>query len=437
MVYNEFMDRKNILIDDSQSAASDIEKKNNRQKRRNRRRRRLIGILIFDLVLAVCAAGLLVRMDHQRAAFALVGDEDLTVNIGEEFRDPGAEPQGYRTSGAADTSKTGDYVIEYSLMGRKLTRTVHVVDPDRIVLGLKGSPVQMVKQGEPYIESGAFATDKEGGRLDESYISIEGDVDTSQPGDYEITYTVSENGALSSRTRIVRVLSEEDYGDSAEDVPVMMYHWVYTADDVPEDLYANWILDTDLDEQLRYLSENEYYYPSWRELRAWIDGEISLPDKCVVMTFDDGKKEFLKYGIPLLEKYKVPATSFMICWEDNDADRKLRKYASEYVDYESHSYAMHQAGNVPGYRGIIAGMTREEILEDLKHAETIVKSNDAFAYPYGDWTSTAVDALNEQGILCSFTTDYGRVYRGMDPQKLPRVRVLGDSGFETWRGSVR
>ncbi|MBQ3291226.1 MAG: polysaccharide deacetylase family protein [Mogibacterium sp.] len=310
-------------------------------------------------------------------------------------------------------------------------------EKDAIIIGIKGSPVQMVLQDEPYIENGAFAIDTEEGAIDESDIKIKGSVDTSKPGDYKIEYSVRKGWSKFEAERIVRVMTEKEYGKKAGNVPVLMYHWVYTKDDIPKELDGNWILDTDLDKQLAYLEENEFYYPGWKELRAWIDDEISLPEKCAVLTFDDGKKEFLKYGVPLLEKHHVPATSFMICWKDNSGAKKVKQYASPYVDFESHSFAMHQkVDNVPGHKGIMAAMTKEEIAEDLVKAKEIVGNNDAFAYPYGDYTDDMVDAVRDQGILCSFTTEYDRVRKGADPMKLPRIRVHGEASFDTWKNSV-
>jgi peptidoglycan/xylan/chitin deacetylase (PgdA/CDA1 family) len=216
-----------------------------------------------------------------------------------------------------------------------------------------------------------------------------------------------------------------------------MYNHVYSADDRPSNLTGNWILDTDLEEQVKFLSENGYYYPGWKELRAWIDGEISLPAKSIVVTFDGGKKDFLKHGAPLFEEYRIPVTVFMACWEKNAGAEKVVKYASSYIDFESHSYAMAQGGQSRGYRGIVADMSKDEIKEDLEKAHKIIGNNDAFSYPYGDVTNDCIEALQEQGILCAFITDYGRVRQGMDPYRLPRVRVLGDQSFESWRQSVR
>lgn len=307
--------------------------------------------------------------------------------------------------------------------------------PD-IVIGLKGSAVQLVLQGDPYIENGAFAIDRSSGAIPGEDIKIKGKVDTSKPGDYEITYKAGKGLSAKTAKRTVRVVTEEDYGAAAEDVPVMMYHWVYNENDVPEKLDANWLLDTDLDEQLTYLENEGFYYPGWKELRAWIDDEITLPAKSVVLTFDDGKEAFLKYGVPVLEKHQIPATSFMICWEKNKGAEKVRKYASEYIDYESHTYAMHQKSDNPNRKGIDINMTKEEIASDLAQAAAITGNNDAIAYPYGDYCDNFLDAAREQGIIVGFTTEYERVRKGADPMLLPRIRVLGNESLEYWKGTV-
>ena len=305
-----------------------------------------------------------------------------------------------------------------------------------IVIGLKGPAVQMVLQGEPYIENGAFAVDRNSGALQEGDIEVSGDVDTSKTGEYSVEYTAGSGDYAKTAVRTVKVLSEEDFGDKASNIPVMMYHWVYTEEDSPDDLDGNWILDTTLDEQLTFLEEEKFYYPGWKELRAWLDDKISLPAKCTILTFDDGREEFLKYGVPLLEKHKIPATSFMICWDNNGAEIKIPEYASPYLDFESHTYEMHQKSDDPEHKGIDAVMTKEEIAADLKKAADMIGNNDAIAYPYGDYTDDFIEAVREQGILCGFTVEYDRVRKGMDPLKLPRIRVLGDESFQIWKESI-
>ena len=49
-----------------------------------------------------------------------------------------------------------------------------------------------------------------------------------------------------------------------------MYHYVYTPDDLPKTINTNYILDSKLEEQLKYLKEQDFYFPSYQELSAYI-----------------------------------------------------------------------------------------------------------------------------------------------------------------------
>jgi len=405
-----------------------------RKKKLRARKRRLRRLVLLNVVLLAAVIGM-ISCIQLTSAPVLKGDPEMTIAKGTRFRDPGAKPAHATSEGEVDTEKEGDYTITYTNHGESVTRTVHVVDLDNIVLGIKGPETQLVREGDPYIEGGAFAISHKSGPLTDEVIDISGDVDTSKPGDYTVTYTLDIGGMTKQKERTVRVLPAKKFKE-IDRVPVMMYHWIYNKDEVPENLDGNWILDTDLEEQLKYLKQNDFYFPSWTELRAWIDGDISLPEKSAVLTFDDGTIAFLENGTKLFEKYKIPITSFMICWDDNDAEYKVSTFASEYIDFESHTYAMHQKNTDGIHRGIMITKTKKQLLKDLKKARKVIGNNDALAYPYGEYSDTIVDAVRESGILVAFTTEYDRVQQGMDPYELPRIRVIGDASFETWKDSI-
>ncbi len=62
---------------------------------------------------------------------------------------------------------------------------------------------------------------------------------------------------------------------------------------------------------MKYLSENNYYFPTWDEVASFIDGKQVLPEKSVVITIDDGQSSVFEYAYPILEKYNVKATAIM------------------------------------------------------------------------------------------------------------------------------
>lgn len=193
-------------------------------------------------------------------------------------------------------------------------------------------------------------------------------------------------------------------------------------------------MDSKLEKQLAWLKENAYYFPSFTELRAYLDGKISLPAKSIILTFDDADPGFLKYGRALLEKYQVPATTFII--GVFDAENQIKANPSRYLSYESHSYDMHKGGGNIGHGGIISALSQEEIQTDLSKRIDILKSRNAFAYPFGDVTESAVQAIRNLNILCSFTTSYGKVKVGDNPARLSRVRVLGENSLEGFIWSI-
>lgn len=307
-------------------------------------------------------------------------------------------------------------------------------DPGDIIIGVNGDDETYVLQGEGYVEGGAHASSQSAGVLTPN-IKVSGNVDTGTAGDYTVTYKASDdNGHTATAKRTVHVVESMD--TMQDGVPVLMYHYVYSADNPPSDLNGNYILDTDLDEQMQYLEDNNFYYPSFPEVQAFLKGEHSLPANSVVLTFDDGEEGFLSLGVPLAEKHGIPVTSFMICSDEADATRKVLQYANPYLEFESHSCTMHQPGGTVGHGGRISAMTKDEIVEDLQKSGSIVGSSQAFAYPFGDTTADGRSAMNEAGVLCAFTTENAWDSIGDDVTALSRVRISGEYTLDSFKALV-
>ena len=281
---------------------------------------------------------------------------------------------------------------------------------DRIVMTINGSHDTYVLRGEQYVEGGCHAVDLDEGDIIAS-IEIKGSVNADKEGDYTITYTATNSQKQSaSCERTVHVVN--DMATNTVGVPVLMYHYVYTANDMPDELDANFIEDVELEEQLQYLTSNNYYYPSYQELSEYIAGRHSLPEKSVFLTFDDGEGGFWDNAGPCTSR------------------------PSPYITYQTHSEDMHRGGGNIGHGGRISAMSQQEIYDDLKMSTDKLGAKEAFAYPFGDHTDTASAAIRELGILCAFTTEYGLVNVGDDPTALCRIRVTGGAGLDRYVGSL-
>lgn len=297
---------------------------------------------------------------------------------------------------------------------------------------LNGTNPIEIKLGEPFSDPGYTAEDKDGTDL-----TSQVKVDTSglnRTGDQKVIYTVIGNNKVEAKEiRPVKVLPNTEYETSG--LPICMYHYVYDQESPPEDINSNFISTDALAEEMKYLHENGYYFPTWQEVRDYVEGKLLLPEKSIVLTFDDGPN-YMYLGIPILEQYQTPATSFVIASYWNSRDM-LYEYSSDYLTFESHSYKMHQGGGNIGHGGIYTAMTKEEILADLQKSFDICGNKDAFAYPFGDYTEEGCSTLEEAGILCAVTTENAKVFPGDNPYLLPRVRMQGNQTLDQFIAAIQ
>lgn len=280
---------------------------------------------------------------------------------------------------------------------------------------------QIVAIGEKYIVK-ATATDDVDGDITSKIEHSE--IDTSVPGEYDVTIFVTDNaGNKTEKTQKVIVREELTNG-----LPVLMYHFFY--DDVQDKMDNNCLDIKMFESQLKYMTENDFYFPTWEEVSDYIDGKIKLPSKSVVLTVDDGNPTFFMFAVPMLQKYHVPATSFVIL----DMYPDIYDPDMEYVIWESHSVNMHQAG--ADGRGRMVNWTYDQILEDLNESSERLGNANIFCYPFGHYNDTAIKALKDSPFIMAFTTEGGRVTVGADKYKLPRVRVSDGNSLDYFIKSI-
>lgn len=401
---------------------------------------------ILILVLAVLAVGILGTAFFyytNESYLRLNGDETVTLGLNGVYEEPGAEARSggedvskdVEITGSVDASSPGEYTLEYRSGNFTAKRTVKVLDRMDPELTLEGDEHITMKLGEKFKEPGYTATDDSGNDITADVSVL--DASLNKAGEQKIEYEVKDSKG--STTRVARIVTVEPNTDyDTPGLPICMYHYVYDENDPPADLhqrFGNYISAQALEEELNWLNDEGYYYPTWKEVREYIDGKLILPDKSIVLCFDDGSESFLENGIPVLEKCRVPATCFMIT--SHNGEKKIAQYQSDYVTYESHTDNMHRPGGNIGHGGIFTAISREDGMADLKKSIDICGSGEAFAYPYGDYNDSSVSMVKDSGFLCAMTTQPGKAHPGDDPMLLPRVRMSLGQTLAQFQDMVR
>lgn len=408
----------------------------------------LLVIAVFLVLIGILAVKGVqnYQEEHLQPELQLKGEKELTLKLGEEYIEQGASAKAKEEdisdrifqNGEVDNQKIGEYVIRYQVSNKRgkqettVERKVHIVDDIKPEIKLNGAEKVTIAKGEKYKEEGAKATDNYNGDLTEK-IQITGEVKTDTIGDYKVTYTVAdESGNEASVTRTVQVKEKKAVvTTSGKGLPVLMYHNFYDKNNfkAPNN---NWMEISDFEAQVKYLVDNNYYFPTWKEVEDFIDGKITLPSKSIAITSDDGDDSFFDLAIPILKKYQAKGTSFVITIH---AASDVKKYQSNLISLQSHSHDMHRSGK--DGKGRILTIPKAEAVKDLKKSQEILGDSTVFCYPFGHYNDAAKAAIKEAGFTLAFTIKSGRVYKGSNKLELPRIRMSKGVTLNQFKAMVK
>jgi len=173
---------------------------------------------------------------------------------------------------------------------------------------------------------------------------------------------------------------------TCDGISVLGYHGV-VSDQSKRTTYADdpyTLSASEFENQMKYLSDNGYTTYSMEEIERYLQGELDIPEKAVALTFDDGFLNFNEVVKPILEKYQLKGTCFVIGKHVIDSNRRFLKaddlQNTAYVSYYSHSHNLHRTSDHGLFRKIIQDLSLKEIREDF---DKNVVDDTYFAFPYG------------------------------------------------------
>ncbi len=92
-----------------------------------------------------------------------------------------------------------------------------------------------------------------------------------------------------------------------------MYHYVEHVTDLNDTLRQKLAITPEvLDSQLKTMQQAGYTFMYMSDLADVLDGKKDLPPKPIVLTFDDGYLDFYTGAFPVLKKYHVKSTEYVV-----------------------------------------------------------------------------------------------------------------------------
>ncbi|QRY46314.1 polysaccharide deacetylase family protein [Mycolicibacterium boenickei] len=215
-----------------------------------------------------------------------------------------------------------------------------------------------------------------------------------------------------------------------ESVPILMYHAV---DDEPSPATRRLsVTPRALDEQISFLVQQGITGMTFSELADAFEAGQTLPERAVVLTFDDGYADFARLAWPILRRHDFPATVFVTTGWMADAgphaagaplgrmmDRaQVRDLAASGIEIGAHSHSHPELDQLPD-----ATLNEELRLGRALLEDCIGVPVRALAYPFGYSTPRVRRSAQEAGYRCAAAVRNIRATPSDDLFMLPRLTI--------------
>ena len=208
-------------------------------------------------------------------------------------------------------------------------------------------------------------------------------------------------------------------------LPILMYHKI---SEKPGSWGKYVISPDELEADIRLILARGFTPITISQLEAYIKGASPLPEKPIMLTFDDGNRSDFVYAFPLAQKYNVKMISSPVgiyTEDSSNSDDHNVNYAylsweeiremqnSGLFEFQNHSYNLHNFD--ANRKGCLKSKSESEsdyealILHDFKTAQELfakngIKTPTCFTYPFGSTNSRLLEYIRELGFTSTLGT---------------------------------
>lgn len=206
-------------------------------------------------------------------------------------------------------------------------------------------------------------------------------------------------------------------------LPVIMYHSLLK----DPDRAGDYVLNPDIfKEDMRYLTENGYTTILIRDLLNYLENGAPLPEKPIIVTFDDGYYNVMEYAYPFMRENGLKGVVNIVgAYSEQSAEEDEHNPAYSYLTWEeiaeldksgifeigNHTYDMHSMTGRKGCRRLYSESAEEyrrALSDDIGGLQNMLKEKSGvtavtFAYPYGFISEESTEILGGMGFRVLLT----------------------------------
>lgn len=222
-------------------------------------------------------------------------------------------------------------------------------------------------------------------------------------------------------------------------VPVLMYHAIDNNDKVTK-LSVN---PASFERQMKFLHDHKYNVVTLERVVKYLERKEPIPPKTVAITFDDGFYNNYQYAFPVLKKYDLPATIFVIVGSVGKPGYLGWKEIREMVD----SGVIEIGSHTISHKWLPA-MGTKQLKDELNNSKMRLEKEtgkpiSVLCYPIGAHNDRVERETAAAGYACAVATNPGPLAPIDNAYAIKRIKIsrtsdnliafwLETSGYYTW-----
>jgi peptidoglycan/xylan/chitin deacetylase (PgdA/CDA1 family) len=229
-------------------------------------------------------------------------------------------------------------------------------------------------------------------------------------------------------------------------IPILMYHSISQSANPKFKQLA--VLSASFAEQMAYLYQHFYTPINVTQLVRMLSIEKSaLPERPVVLTFDDGFADFFTHALPTLEKFNFTATLYITTGYIGSTSRWLRpegetsrlmltwdqiaEINTRGIECGAYTHSHPQLDTLP------LPVARKEIVKSKELLEWhLGQEVTSFAYPFGYYTTAVRQQVRQAGFTSACAVKFAMNLETTDFFTLERLMVTADTDIKAFASLV-
>lgn len=188
-------------------------------------------------------------------------------------------------------------------------------------------------------------------------------------------------------------------------IPILIYHYVEIVTDKRDTIRQSLDIQPYIfEKQIETLQNAGYTFITPSQIGDYLDNVNTLPHKPVILSFDDGYRDFYTDVLPIIKRHNVKVVAYIVPGFLNHIN-----YMYDWQVHDLVSSGLVEIGAHTMHHVYLKGAAKQQTMYEIKQSKESLEQMlyipiVSFAYPYGAFNQQAIDIVKQAGFTTAVST---------------------------------